>query len=108
MRSTSKTASAAASTWSTAIRGFIRNEVHRPEADEARPREGTWTEDPTAQGYYEVKTWWRNFADFVRLDAEPRLRGSALEPAAEGDVRRPERLEVHEILTSTDLPRDGK
>ena len=26
---------------------------------------GTWIDDPDAQGYYEVKTWWRTFDDFV-------------------------------------------
>src|SRR5438046_10590986 len=45
--------------------GFVRNEVHRPRAMKFDHERGTWAEDPDAQGYYEVKTWWRPFPNFV-------------------------------------------
>jgi len=65
---------------------------------------GTWTHEPDAQGYYEVKTWWRTFDDFVAWTQSPAF--------AEAHANRPPRemfagpnvLEVHEIVTSTDLP----
>jgi len=64
---------------------------------------GTWVEDPDAQGYYEVKTWWRDFADFVAWTQSADF--------AEAHSNRPPRemfsgpnvLEVHEVFTSTDL-----
>ena len=45
--------------------GFVRNEVHRPRPMKLDHERGTWTDDPDGQGYYEVKTWWRTFDDFV-------------------------------------------
>jgi len=45
--------------------GFIRNEVHRPRAMKFDHEHGTWNDDPEGEGYYEVKTWWRTFDDFV-------------------------------------------
>jgi hypothetical protein len=36
--------------------GFVRNEVHRPRPMRFDHESGTWTEDPDAQGYCEVKT----------------------------------------------------
>ena len=64
--------------------GFIRNEVHRPKPMKLDHEKGTWTEDPTAQGYYEVKTWWRSFADFVAWTQSPArgARASAHSPRA--------------------------
>ena len=45
--------------------GFIRNEIHRP-VPLARGKEpGEWVKPENFSGYYEVKTWWRSFDDFV-------------------------------------------
>ena len=84
--------------------GFVRNEVHRPRAMKFDHETGGWTDDPDGQGYYEVKTWWRTFEDFVAWTQSPAF--------AEAHANRPPRemfagpnvLEVHEIVTSTDLP----
>jgi heme-degrading monooxygenase HmoA len=74
--------------------GFIRNEVHRPRPMKLDHERGSWAEDPDGQGYYEVKTWWRSFDDFVEAHSSrpPREMFSG-----------PNVLEVHEVLTSTDL-----
>ena len=64
---------------------------------------GKWSDDPGTQGYYEVKTWWQTFDDF-----EAWTKSDAF---AEAHRDRPPKdmfaganvLEVHEILTSTDL-----
>src|SRR5260370_24466134 len=45
--------------------GFVRNEVHRPRPMTFSHETGTFVDDPTKQGFYEVKTWWRSFEDFV-------------------------------------------
>ena len=87
--------------------GFIRNEVHRPRGMRFDHERGTWVDDPDAQGYYEVKTWWRSFDDFVAWTKSADF--------AEAHANRPPRemfsgpnvLEVHEILTSTDLDVDS-
>jgi heme-degrading monooxygenase HmoA len=42
--------------------GFVRNEVHRPKPVKFSHETGGWVEDTEAQGYYEVKTWWRSAA----------------------------------------------
>ena len=44
--------------------GFVRNEVHRPRPVKFEHATGGWVQDDAAQGYYEVKTWWRDFEDF--------------------------------------------
>jgi len=83
--------------------GFVRNEVHRPRPMKFDHERGAWSEDPEGQGYYEVKTWWRTFDDFVAWTQSPAF--------AEAHANRPPRemfagpnvLEVHEIVTSTDL-----
>ena len=46
-------------------KGFIRNEVHRPRPMELDHQTGEWTRGPAGTGYYEVKTWWESFDDFV-------------------------------------------
>jgi len=83
--------------------GFIRNEVHRPKPMKMSKHGGSWEEDTEAQGYYEIKTWWRSFEDF-----EAWTKGKAF---AEAHRDRPPKemfagsnvLEVHEVFTSTDL-----
>jgi heme-degrading monooxygenase HmoA len=83
--------------------GFVRNEVHRPKPMKFDHESGGWAPDPDGQGYYEVKTWWRSFEDFVSWTKSADF--------AEAHANRPPRemfaganvLEVHEVMTSTDL-----
>ena len=51
--------------------GFVRNEVHRPRPMKLDHKTGSWSEDTETQGYYEVKTWWRSFDDFVAWTRGP-------------------------------------
>ena len=83
--------------------GFIRNEVHRPRAVRFDHETGGWVDDPEAgPGYYEVKTWWRTFDDFVDWTGSESFR--------EAHRNRPPRemfagknvLEVHEVFLTTD------
>jgi heme-degrading monooxygenase HmoA len=84
--------------------GFVRNEVHRPRPMKFDHERGSWADDPDGQGYYEVKTWWRSFDDFVSWTrsadfAEAHKNRPPAEMFAGANV-----LEVHEVMTSTDLP----
>ncbi len=49
--------------------GFIRNEVHRPRPMRFDHDTGEFVADEEAEGYYEVKTWWRSMEDFSCLDS---------------------------------------
>ena len=83
--------------------GFVRNEVHRPKQMRFDHERGGWIEDPDAQVYYEVKTWWRTFDDFVAwTKSEDFATAHSSRPPKEM-FSGPNVLEVHEILTSTDL-----
>ena len=81
--------------------GFVRNEVHRP-----RPmkfEKGTWVDDKETQGYYEVKTWWRSFEDFVNWTKSDSFKEAHRNRPPKDMFAGPNVLEVHEIFTSTDL-----
>ena len=64
--------------------GFIRNEVHRPRPVRFDHDTGAFVGDPDAEGYYEVKTWWRSMDDFVAWTRS--------EAFAEADANRPHQL----------------
>lgn len=83
--------------------GFIRNEVHRPKPMTLSHRTGAWTDDPSKQGYYEVKTWWRSFDDFVTWTKSEAFAEAHKHRAPKEMFAGPNELLVHEILTSTDL-----
>jgi heme-degrading monooxygenase HmoA len=83
--------------------GFIRNEVHRPRAMKFVHETGGWVDDPDGQGYYEVKTWWRNFDDFVSWTKSPDFAEAHSSRPPKEMFAGPNVLEVHDILTSTDL-----
>lgn len=82
--------------------GFVRNEVHRPKPMRLDRDSGQWLPDADVQGYYEVKTWWRSFEDFVAWTRSPAF--------AEAHKDRPPRemfaganeLGIHEVFLSTD------
>ncbi len=82
--------------------GFIRNEVHRPKSVKFDHETGGWIEDPDAQGYYEVKTWWRSMEDFVAwTQSESFAKAHSNRPPKEMFAG-PSKLLVHEVFLSTD------
>jgi heme oxygenase (mycobilin-producing) len=83
--------------------GFIRNEVHRPKPMKLDHGTGEWSPDPENKGYYEVKTWWRSFDDFVAWTKSESFREAHRNRAPKEMFRGPNVLEIHELLLSTDL-----
>jgi heme-degrading monooxygenase HmoA len=83
--------------------GFIRNEVHRPRPVKFSHETGGWVEDTELQGYYEIKTWWRTLDDFVAWTKSPAFAEAHSSRPPKEMFAGPNVLEVHEILTSTDL-----
>jgi len=83
--------------------GFVRNEVHRPTPMKLDHASASWVPDPTAEGYYEVKTWWRSFADFEAWTKSPEFAEAHRNRAPKEMFRGPNVLEIHELVTSTDL-----
>jgi heme oxygenase (mycobilin-producing) len=89
--------------------GFIRNEVHRPKPMRMDREKGEWVPDPDAQGYYEVKTWWRSFEDFVAWTQSDYFKEAHKERPPAEMFAADNVLEIHEVFTSTDLlPGDGQ
>src|SRR5204863_3756893 len=83
--------------------GFVRNEVHRPRPVKFSHETGGWVDDPEMQGYYEIKTWWRSFDDFVAWTKSPAFAEAHSSRPPREMFAGPNVLELHEILTSTDL-----
>lgn len=83
--------------------GFIRNEVHRPRPMRFDHETGQWCDDEETQGYYEVKTWWRTFEDFVAWTGSPAFAEAHENRPPKEMFAGPNVLEIHEIFTSTDL-----
>ena len=83
--------------------GFIRNEVHRPRPVRFDHESGTFVDDPTAEGYYEVKTWWRSMDDFVAWTRSDAFAEAHANRAPKEMFRGPSKLDVHEVFLSTDL-----
>jgi heme-degrading monooxygenase HmoA len=84
--------------------GFIRNEVHRPRP--MKMQDGAFVDDPEGEGYYEVKTWWRSFDDFVAWTRSESFREAHRDRPPKEMFRGPNALEVHEVFLSTDLETD--
>lgn len=82
--------------------GFVRNEVHRPRPMRFDHEQG-WVADPDAQGWYEVKTWWRSFEDFVAWTRSPAFAEAHSNRPPKEMFAGPNVLEIHEVFTSTDL-----
>ena len=83
--------------------GFIRNEVHRPKPLKLDHKAGSFEPDLEAEGYYEIKTWWRSVEDFVAWTRSPSCAEAHSNRAPKEMFRGPNVLEIHEVLTSTDL-----
>ena len=82
--------------------GFIRNEVHRPRPVRFDHEQGRFVDDPSEEGFYEVKTWWRSFEDFEAWTrSESFAKAHANRPPGEM-FRGPSKLLVHEVFLSTD------
>ena len=86
--------------------GFVRNEVHRPRPMSFDHERGTWTDDPAGQGYYEIKTWWRTFDDFVAWTKSPAFAEAHANRAPKEMFAGPSELVIHEVFLSTDLGED--
>lgn len=86
--------------------GFVRNEVHRPRPMKLDHATGEWRDDPEGEGYYEVKTWWRTFEDFVAWTKSESFRAAHANRAPKEMFRGANVFEVHEVVTSTDLKID--
>jgi len=84
--------------------GFVRNEVHRPRPVRFDHDKGRWVEDPSAAAFYEVKTWWRTFEDFVAWTGSPAFAEAHRNRPPAEMFSGPNVLEVHEIFLSTDAP----
>jgi heme-degrading monooxygenase HmoA len=82
--------------------GFVRNEVHRPRPMRFDHEKG-WVADEGAQGYYEVKTWWRSLEDFVAWTRSPAFAEAHSNRPPKEMFAGPNVLEIHEVFTSTDL-----
>jgi heme-degrading monooxygenase HmoA len=86
--------------------GFVRNEVHRPRPMRFDRESGTWSDDPEAQGYYEVKTWWRSFEDFAAWTMSPAFAEAHKDRPPKEMFAGANELTVHEVFLSTDLDVD--
>lgn len=87
--------------------GFVRNEVHRPRPVRFDHEAGGFVPDEEAQGYYEVKTWWRSFEDFVAWTRSEAFAEAHKNRAPKEMFAGPNILEVHEVFISTDLDLDA-
>lgn len=83
--------------------GFIRNEVHRPRPMKFSHEQGAFVPDPSVHGYYEVKTWWKTLDDFTAWTRSPAFAEAHANRAPKEMFTGPAILEIHEVLTSTDL-----
>jgi len=84
--------------------GFIRNEVHRPRPVRFDHEHGTFVDDPDAEGYYEVKTWWESMDNFVDWTRSPAFAEAHANRAPKEMFRGPGQIDVHEGFLSTDFP----
>lgn len=83
-------------------RGFVRNEIHRPRPMKMDRESGQWMPDPDKAGYYEVKTWWRTFEDFVAWTKSESFAEAHRNRPPKEMFRGPNELTIHEVFLSTD------
>lgn len=65
--------------------------------------QGGFVPDPERDGYHEVKTWWRTLEDFAARTRSPAFGEAHRNQAPKEMFRGPSVLEIHEVMTSTDL-----
>ena len=85
--------------------GFVRNEVHRPRPVKFDHESGGFKDDEGAEAFYEVKTWWRSFDDFVAWTKSPAFAEAHANRPPKEMFAGPSKIEVHEVFLSTDEPR---
>jgi heme-degrading monooxygenase HmoA len=78
--------------------------VHRPTPVKFDHDHGGFVPDTDAEGYYEVKTWWRSFADFEAWTKSEAFAEAHRNRPPKEMFRGPNVLEVHEVFLSTDEP----
>lgn len=81
--------------------GFLRNEVHRPKPMRFDHENG-WVDAPEKDAYYEVKTWWESFEDFVAWTKSESFREAHSNRPPKEMFAGPNVLEVHEVFLSSD------
>lgn len=82
--------------------GFLRNEVHRPRPMKLDHESGEWSPDPEREAFYEVKTWWRSFEDFVAWTKSPAFREAHADRPPKEMFAGKNVLDIHEVFLSTD------
>ena len=82
--------------------GFIRNEVHRPRPMRFDHESGRFVEDPTKEGFYEVKTWWRSLDDFEAWTRSPAFAEAHSSRPPKEMFSGPSKLDIHEAFLATD------
>jgi heme-degrading monooxygenase HmoA len=82
--------------------GFIRNEVHRPKPMRFDHETGSWTANPDDEGFYEIKTWWQSFDDFVAWTHSESFAEAHKNRPPKEMFRGPSKLIVHEVFLSTE------
>ena len=89
-----------------AVRGFDTPTrtimVEDPVFPLAAEKTGLPFDDPNAQGYYEVKTWWRSFEDFVAWTESPAFAEAHKDRPPKEMFAGPNELGIHEVFLSTD------
>jgi heme-degrading monooxygenase HmoA len=83
--------------------GFVRNEVHRPKPMKFDHETGGFVDDPSKQGYYEVKTWWRSVDDFVAWTKSAAFAEAHKDRAPKEMFSGPSVLDIHEVFLSTEM-----
>ncbi|MBZ0119181.1 MAG: antibiotic biosynthesis monooxygenase [Sandaracinaceae bacterium] len=78
--------------------GFVRQEVHRPRPMRFDREAMQWVADEDASAYYEVKTWWRAFDDFVRWTTSEAFAEAHRDRPPREMFAGPNVLEIHEVF----------
>jgi len=68
-----------------------------------RNRAGLIDKEHDKQGYYLIKTWWRDFDDFVAWTGSESFAEAHRNPAPKEMFAGANEIEVHEVFSSTDL-----
>ena len=82
--------------------GFIRNQVLRPTPMKIDHGTGEWSPAPEKDAYYEVKTWWRSFDDFVAWTKSESFREAHSSRPPKEMFAGSNVLEIHEVFLNTD------
>lgn len=83
--------------------GFLRNELHRPCRLKLDHMAGGFVEDPDAEAYYEIKTWWQSLDDFLAWTRSPSFAESHKNPAPAEMFAGDNQVTVYEVFSSKDL-----